>query len=83
MCDNRQARSGNEFYVKQSDNTLLSTTIDNTDYSQTTGKYRSETDSYGNFWTNSGNQVKQDLSKAGELGLYDAYSVIKRLNKTK
>ena len=25
----------------------------------------------------------QDLSKAGELGLYDAYSVIKRLNKTK
>ncbi len=25
----------------------------------------------------------QDLSKAGELGLYDAYSVIKRLNKEK
>ena len=25
----------------------------------------------------------QDLSKAGELGLYDAYSVIKRLNKAK
>ena len=25
----------------------------------------------------------QDLSKAGELGLYDAYSVIKRLNKQK
>ena len=25
----------------------------------------------------------QDLSKAGELGLYDAYSVIKRLNKSK
>ena len=24
-----------------------------------------------------------DLSKAGELGLYDAYSVIKRLNKSK
>lgn len=65
MCDNRQARSGNEFYVKQSDNTLLSTTIDNTDYSQTTGKYRSETDSYGNFWTNSGNLDKQYLSGWG------------------
>ena len=25
----------------------------------------------------------QDLSKAGELGLYDAYSVIKRINKAK
>lgn len=65
MCDNRQARSGNEFYVKQSDKTLLSTTIDNTDYSQTKGKYRSETDSYGNFWTNSGNQDKQYLSGWG------------------
>ena len=65
MCDNGQARSGNEFYVKQSDNTLLSTTIDNTDYSQTKGKYRSETDSYGNFWTNSGNQDKQYLSGWG------------------
>lgn len=65
MCDNGQARSGNDFYVKQSDKTLLSTTIDNTDYSQTNGKYRSETDSYGNFWTNSGNQDKQYLSGWG------------------
>ena len=33
----------------------------------------------------SGNKAAaiQDLSKAGELGLYDAYSVIKRLNKQK
>ena len=29
------------------------------------------------------NAATQDLSKAGELGLYDAYSVIKRLNKQK
>lgn len=65
MCDNTKGRTGNEFYVKQSDKTLLSTTIDNTDYSQTTGKYRSETDSYGNFWTNSGNQDKQYLSGWG------------------
>lgn len=57
MCDNTKGRTGNEFYVKQSDKTLLSTTIDNTDYSQTNGKYRSETDSYGNFWTNSGNKA--------------------------
>lgn len=65
MCDNTKGRTGNEFYVKQSDKTLLSTTIDNTDYSQTNGKYRSETDSYGNFWTNSGNQEKQYLSGWG------------------
>lgn len=65
MCDNTKNRTGNDFYVKQSDNTLLSTTIDNTDYSQTNGKYRSETDSYGNFWTNSGNQDKQYLSGWG------------------
>ena len=65
MCDNEQARSGNDFYVKQRDNTLLSTTIDNTDYSQTNGNYRSETDSYGDFWTNSGNQDKQYLSGWG------------------
>lgn len=65
MCDNTQDRSGNEFYVTQSDNTLLSTTIDNTDYSQAKGKYRSETDSYGDFWTNSGNQNKQLLSGWG------------------
>lgn len=65
MCDNKKNRTGNDFYVKQSDNTLLSTTIDNTDYSQTNGKYRSETDSYGNFWTNSGNQDKQYLSDWG------------------
>lgn len=57
MCDNTKARNGNDFYVKQSDNTLLSTTIDNTDYSQANGKYRSNTDSYGNFWTNSGNKA--------------------------
>lgn len=65
MCDNTQDRSGNNFYVTQSDNTLLSTTIDNTDYSQAKGKYRSETDSYGDFWTNSGNQEKQYLSGWG------------------
>lgn len=65
MCDNSLARSGNDFYVKQSDKTQLSTTIDNTDYSQTNGKYRSETDSYGNFWTNSGNLDKQYLSGWG------------------
>lgn len=65
MCDNTKNRTGNDFYVKQSDNTLLSTTIDNTVYSQTNGEYRSETDSYGNFWTNSGNQDKQYLSGWG------------------
>lgn len=58
MCDNTKGRTGNDFYVKQGDNTLLSTTIDNTDYSQTNGKYRSETDSYGDFWTNSDNQAR-------------------------
>lgn len=57
MCDNTKARNGNDFYVRQSDNTLLSTTIDNTDYSQAKGKYRSEIDSYGDFWTNSGNKA--------------------------
>lgn len=65
MCDNTKGRTGNEFYVKQSDNTLLSTTIDNTDYSQTNGKFRSKTDSYGKFWTNSGNKEKQYLSGWG------------------
>lgn len=65
MCDNTKGRTGNEFYVKQSDNTLLSTTIDNTDYSQAKGKYRSETDSYGKFWESSGNQNKQYLSGWG------------------
>ncbi len=58
MCDNTIDRTGNDFYVKQSDNTLLSTTIDNTDYSQAKGMYRSETDSYGDFWTNSDNQAR-------------------------
>ncbi len=65
MCDNTIDRTGNDFYVTQSDNTLLSTTIDNTDYSQAKGKYRSEIDSYGDFWTNSGNQNKQLLSGWG------------------
>ena len=65
MCDNTKTRSGNDFYVKQRDNTLLSTTIDNTDYSQAKGKYRSETDSYGDFWKNSGNLNKQYLSGWG------------------
>lgn len=57
MCDNTKNRTGNDFYVKQSDNTLLSTTIDNTDYSQAGRMYRSKTDSYGDFWTNSDNQA--------------------------
>lgn len=61
MCDNTKGRTGNDFYVKQNDNTLLSTTIDNTDYSQAGRKYRSTTDSYGDFWTNSGN-IAGDLS---------------------
>ena len=65
MCDNTKNRKGNDFYVKQRDNTLLSTTIDNTDYSQAKGKYRSETDSYGKFWESSGNQDKQYLSGWG------------------
>ena len=59
MCDKTVARNNNLFYVKQSDNTLLSTTIDNTDYSQTGGKYRSTIDSYGDFWgKNSGNSYQ-------------------------
>lgn len=61
MCDNKKDRKGNDFYVKQSDNKLLSTTIGNTDYSQAGRKYRSTTDSYGDFWTNSGN-IANDLS---------------------
>ncbi len=65
MCDNTKDRTGNEFLCKQSTIRLLSTTIDNTEYSQANGKYRSETDSYGDFWTNSGNQNKQYLSGWG------------------
>ncbi len=65
MCDNTKDRTGNGFYVKQSDNTLLSTTIDNKAYSQTDGTYRSETDSYGKFWESSGNLNKQYLSGWG------------------
>lgn len=59
MCDRNVPRNNNLFYVKQSDKTLLSTTIDNTDYSQAGGKYRSTIDSYGDFWgKNSGNSYK-------------------------
>ena len=59
MCDKTVPRNNNLFYVKQSDKTLLSTTIDNTDYSQAGGKYRSTIDSYGDFWgKNSGNSYK-------------------------
>lgn len=59
MCDKTVPRNNNLFYVKQSDNTLLSTTIDNTDYSQAGGKYRSKIDSYGDFWgKNSGNSYQ-------------------------
>ena len=61
MCDKDVPRNNNLFYVKQSDNdkTLLSTTIDNKDYSQAGGKYRSKTDSYGDFWgENSGNSYQ-------------------------
>lgn len=60
MCDKTVPRNNNLFYVKQSDNTLLSTTIDNTDYSQAGGKYRSTIDSYGDFWgKNSGNSYQK------------------------
>ena len=64
MCDNKQARSGNDFYVTDN-GSLLNTTIENEEYSLANRKYRSETDSYGNFWTNSGNQDKQYLSGWG------------------
>lgn len=63
MCDNnKKNRTGNDFYVKQRDNKLLSTTIDNTDYSQTNGEYRSKIDSYGDFWTNSDNKSAYSYS---------------------
>ncbi len=57
MCDVTQARSGNDFYVKTSDKTLLNTTIDNTDYATIGGTYGTATNqnSYTNFFTNSGN----------------------------
>lgn len=64
MCDNNKARTGNDFYVTDN-GSLLNTTIENEEYSLANGKYRSETDSYGNFWTNSGNQDKQYLSGWG------------------
>lgn len=64
MCDNDKARTGNDFYVTDN-GSLLNTTIENEEYSLATGKYRSETDSYGDFWTNSGNQDKQYLSGWG------------------
>ena len=57
MCDVTQARSGNDFYVKTSDNTLLNTTINNSDYATIGGTYGTATNqnSYTNFFTNSGN----------------------------
>lgn len=59
MCDKTVPRNYNLFYVTQSDKTLLSTTIDNKDYSQAGGTYRSTIDSYGDFWgKNSGNSYK-------------------------
>ena len=64
MCDNNRARTGNDFYVTDN-GSLLNTTIENEEYSLANGKYRSNTDSYGNFWTNSGNQEKQYLSGWG------------------
>ena len=64
MCDNTKGRTGNDFYVTDN-GSLLNTTIENEEYSLANGKYHSETDSYGNFWTNSGNQDKQYLSDWG------------------
>lgn len=64
MCDNDKARTGNDFYVTDN-GSLLNTTIENEEYSLATGKYRSKTDSYGDFWTNSGNLDKQYLSDWG------------------
>lgn len=64
MCDNNRARTGNDFYVTDN-GSLLNTTIENKEYSLANRKYRSETDSYGDFWTNSGNQDKQYLSGWG------------------
>lgn len=64
MCDNNKARTGNDFYVTDN-GSLLNTTIENEEYSLANGKYRSETDSYGKFWTNSGNLYKQYLSGWG------------------
>ena len=64
MCDNNRARTRNDFYVTDN-GSLLNTTIENEEYSLANRKYRSETDSYGNFWTNSGNQDKQYLSGWG------------------
>lgn len=64
MCDNTKDRTGNEFYVTDN-GSLLNTTIENEEYSLANRKYRSETDSYGDFWTNSGNQDKQYLSGWG------------------
>lgn len=58
MCDNTIERSGNKFYVTDN-GTLLNTTIANKEYSQDDGKYRSETNSYGDFWKNSGNLQNQ------------------------
>ena len=56
MCDNTKNRTGNDFYVTDN-GSLLNTTIENEEYSLANRKYRSETDSYGNFWTNSGNKA--------------------------
>lgn len=57
MCDNTKARTGNDFYVTDN-GSLLNTTIENKEYSLANGKYRSEIDSYGDFWTNSDNQAR-------------------------
>lgn len=64
MCDNTIDRKGNDFYVTDN-GSLLNTTIENEEYSLANGKYRSKTDSYGNFWESSGNQTKQYLSGWG------------------
>ena len=56
MCDNTKGRTGNDFYVTDN-GSLLNTTIENEEYSLANRKYRSNTDSYGDFWTNSGNKA--------------------------
>ncbi len=58
MCNNNIERNGNDFYVTENGN-LLNTTIGNEAYSKDGRKYRSTIDSYGDFWTNSGNLQNQ------------------------
>lgn len=62
VCDLNKERGSNDFYVTDNNNTLISASIESTDYSTSEGTYGPQSNFYSSFWDSKSNKSNNSNS---------------------